>query len=292
MKTESTIDTTPARAALLERLREVIAQPYSTLSSDQIASLLYGVVQIMPPREREAFADLSLRFADESAGPDFNPFFRQAGAALAKTGQQLAPVAVPAARIAAPLVGTAVAGPLGGAAAGQLLQLLLPAPTAPPPTRAAAPPLSSPQPSAPAGSLPATALNPAALQLATLLADPHFKQALIGGILGLFGQSTARPRIQEQTVAIPFQEMMKAVSEMALQAADEASRQWKPAWTDEADDWSDTETLPRAPTGTRILALLREADDWRYATPEVASPQPIAHTDELTKWLVQTGLLT
>lgn len=290
MNDPDTIDSAHARNVLLARMREVVAPFYRDLNDEQLAHLLYKVVQAMPPLEREAFADLSLRLAEQSPGLSFQSMFRQVGSAMDKTGQQLAPHAASAARIGAPLVGTAVAGPLGGALAGQLTQLLLPS-TSPPPTSRSTPPPPPGATSAP-GGVPASALNSAAMQLATLLTSPSFIQALVGGILGLSGQATARPQVHEATFAIPFEAMMKTISEIALQAADEAARQQQSVWKSHFNHGDAPLTESQADQDQRILELMRKAHDWQYATPATEAPGNEGHTDELTQWLLQTGLLT
>ncbi len=139
---------------------------------------------------------------------------------LQDVGRQIAPIAAQVLPVAAPLIGTAIGGPLGGAIgstvgglAGQALAGAAGQPR--PPAPGAGVPGAVPAPSPlPAGATSATA------QLLSLLQNPALLQSLLGQLLGGAGHSSVP--VGAQGTPAPFGAFMNALGVLANQAASEA----------------------------------------------------------------------
>lgn len=281
------------RESFIDNMRDTLAAPYSQLPTEQVADILYSSLKDMSLVEREAFAELSLRYADES----FKSFFRKVKKGTGKLIKKAAPFIAPIAKIVAPIAGTIIGGPIGGAAASKLVSLLGPSGRKNTSRSLVLPNVSravSPISNIARSALPMQG-NQAATKLMTLLANPQLNQALLGQILGQFGNNNALIQPQGRPQSIPFGALMNTLSEVALRAAEESIQ------TDNyAMDMMEFNTGSLENQADMVMGLLTE--DYEAQLHEWNNAYEVGERfdeefeeedafDDMTEWLLEARLI-
>lgn len=280
--------------AYLEASRAFLSPRYQRLQDSQLAGLLLGAIEQMPPMEQDAFANLSMQYAGEN-------FFQNIGRGISQVASKALPYVAPIAQIAAPLVGTAIGGPVGGAIGGQLAGMLgkVANPTRPQPgrqPRLASPPQRLQAAPPPPPAQPAPNLNPAAAQLMALLSNPQLIQSLLGQVLGSAGNSATTVQAGNGAQTIPFGAMMNTLSELAQRASEEAiytgSLESDNYLMDSIGAYTIEDPSNPMQRADAVMALLRE--DYQaqnYSDYEAESAYQPDHEDPVAEWLVSAGLV-
>lgn len=298
------------RNAYLDSMRGVLAESYRNMPANDLAALIRETMESLPPAERAAFAKLSLQNTYEGFFSNIGRGLSRAGKAVGRALPGIARAVAPVAQVAAPLVGTLVGGPLGGMA-GQALGGMIgnlasrggrrrPAP------RPARPMRATPAQRRPTtqGIRPATgsSSNPAASQLMSLMANPQMLQAILGQVLGNFGQSGTVARSAQGILRqIPFGALMNSLSELALRAAEESVRagdfESEDYLIDNHGNYRIDDPSDAAQRADAVVRLLNEQYDGLYDNIEFQDDFDDEDYDEhptydsVTEWLIEADMI-
>lgn len=194
-------------------LRAALAPGYESLPAETLDDIVGQTLASLPPDEAEGLGS----------------FVSGLGRAIAPIASQLLPVA-------APLIGTAIGGPVGAAIGTTVGQLVAPRPAPPRPVApVAVAPLAPLAPVAPVVAAPVAQTVGAPLaqppvpgggqggvasaiaQLVSLLQNPALAQSLAGQVLGPVGARTVP--VGPNAVPVSFPSFMNALATLATQAA-------------------------------------------------------------------------
>ncbi len=277
MEAEAFLEYDGSTSAYYDAVRRVLKPEYSSLTDEQIASLLRPMLAQMSPEELEGFWDTV-----KSIGSGVVSVAKDVGSGAVSVAKTVAPVLLPAAGAAlgtylAPGIGTQI-----GATLGQMGSQLIGGSPPSAPVAAGSIPTGLP-PAAAAAPLP-TGGN-SALQLMSFIQNPAFLQSLMQQVLGGAGRQSVP--VGSQHTAVPVGAFMNALSSLASLAAAEAEF-----------GGSDTEALaylrdeqgnfaadPANPDqrAQRLLALLRE--------PAPAATLGVPRFDPITEWMLEANLV-